>query len=144
MFGLFGKKGREARKSLENLANADLMQAIVYGCIYVAAADGEIEAEEMKRIEGMLANDKKLANFGNELQQILDKAKADFESGGSRIIRMNAERELDDLVNDPEGAETVINFMLTVSEADGEIDAKEMVALERAAKKMGLKLDNYL
>lgn len=62
MFGLkkiFGK-GREARAALGKLENRDLLQAVVYGCFYVAAADGEIEPAELDKIDRLLRNEPKL------------------------------------------------------------------------------------
>jgi tellurite resistance protein TerB len=140
---LFGK-GREARAAVAKLENRDMMQAAVYGCFYVASADGEIEAAELAKVESLLRNNPALSAFGVELSKVIDQAKADFQEGGARIIRMNAERELADLAHDPKSAETVLNFMLTVSEADGEIEDAEMHALERAAGKMNLRLKDYL
>ncbi len=145
MFGkLFGKKGREARQAMAKLENRDLMQAIVYGCFYVSAADGDIEPAELEKIERLLRNEPKLAGFGTELNQCIDKAKSDFNDGGARIIRMNAERELADVAHTPADAETVLNMMLTVAEADGEIEAEETTVLERAAGKLNLRLKDYL
>lgn len=145
MFGkLFGKKGREARQAMAKLENRDLMQAIVYGCFYVAAADGDIEPAELDKIERLLRNEPKLTGFGTELNQCIDKAKSDFNDGGARIIRMNAERELADVAHTPADAETVLNMMLTVAEADGEIEAEETTVLERAASKLNLRLKDYL
>jgi len=146
MFGLkkiFGK-GREARAALGKLENRDLLQAVVYGCFYVAAADGEIEPTELDKIDRLLRNEPKLQGFGAELGNLIDKAKADFNEGGARIIRMNAERELADLAHTPTDAETVINFMLTIAEADGEIEPAEVAVLERAAAKLNLRLKDYL
>ncbi len=57
---------------------------------------------------------------------------------------MNAERELADLAHTPTDAETVINFMLTIAEADGEIEPAEVAVLERAAAKLNLRLKDYL
>lgn len=141
---LFGKKGREARQAMAKIENRDLMQAAVYGVFYVASADGEIEASEVDKIERLLKNSDKLSHFGTELNAIIDKAKADFNEGGARIIRMNAERELADLASAPSDGEIVLNFMLTVAEADGEIEDAEMTVLDRAANKMGLRLKDYL
>lgn len=141
---LFGKKSREARQAMAKLENRDLMQAAVYGVFYVAAADGEIEASEVEKIDRLLRNSPQLQGFGAELGNVIDRAKADFNEGGARIIRMNAERELADLAHDTTNAEVVINFMLTVAEADGEIEPAELVVLERAAAKMNLRIKDYL
>lgn len=145
MFGkFFGKKTREARAAMAKLENRDLMEAAVYGVFYVASADGEIEPSEIEKIDRLLRNSSQLQGFGAELGNVIDRAKNDFNEGGPRIIRMNAERELADLANTPEQAEVVLNFMLTVAEADGEIEPEEVVVLERAAQKMGLRLKDYM
>lgn len=147
MFGLGKKlfgKGRAARAAMAKMENRDLLQAIVYGVFYVASADGDVEPQELDKIDRLLRNEPKLQGFGTELGKLVDKAKADLNEGGPRIIRMNAERELGDLTHSPVDAETVLNFMLTIAEADGEIEDAEIVVLERAAAKMNLRLKDYL
>lgn len=145
MFGkLFGKKGREARAAIGVIQNRDLMQAIVYGAFYVAAADGDLEESEIKKLEKLIANTPQLKGFGPELSNTMDQAEKDFTDGGHRILRQNAEKELKDLAHSPEEAATVLNIMLTIAEADGEIEDAETVVLEKAAKLLGLSLKDYL
>lgn len=145
MFGkFFGKKGREARAAMAVVANRDLMQAVVYGAFYVAAADGELEESELKKTEKLIANCPQLKGFGAELSNTMDRAEKDFVDGGHRILRQNAEKELKDLASSPEEAQTVLNIMLTIAEADGEIEPAELVVLEKAAKLMNLNLKDYL
>jgi len=74
---------------------------------------------------------------------VFDRAKTDFKSG-TRILRQNAEKELGDLAHSPAEALTVLNVMLTVAEADGEIEPAELTALERSAKLLGLNLKDHL
>ncbi|MBN3966280.1 tellurite resistance TerB family protein [Pseudomonas gregormendelii] len=140
---LFGKKAGQARASVAKLANRDLMEAVVYGAIYVAAADGDLEDSELSKIETILSNNPALQGFGAELSNTIDRAKTDFKSG-ARILRQNAEKELGDLAHSPSEALTVLNVMLTVAEADGEIEESEMKALERSAKLLGLNLKDHL
>lgn len=140
---LFGKKSTQARAAVSKLANRDLMEAVVYGSIYVAAGDGELEDSEMAAIETILGNNPALQGFGAELSNTIDRAKTDFKSG-KRILRQNAEKELKDLAHSPDEALTVLNVMLTVAEADGEIEDGEMVCLERSAKLLGLNLKDHL
>lgn len=140
---LFGKKAGQARASVAKLANRDLMEAVVYGAIYVAAADGDLEDSELSKIETILSNNPALQGFGAELSNTIDRAKTDFKSG-ARILRQNAEKELGDLAHSPSEALTVLNVMLTVAEADGEIEESELKALERSAKLLGLNLKDHL
>lgn len=141
---IFGKKGREARAAMAVVQNRDLMQAIVYGAFYVAAADGELEEAEMKKMEKLISNTPQLKGFGAELSNTTDRAEKDFTDGGHRILRQNAEKELKDLAHSPDEAATVLNIMLTIAEADGEIEQAETVVLEKAAKLLGLNLKDYL
>jgi tellurite resistance protein TerB len=53
---LFGKKSGEARQALAVMTNRDLMQASVYGVFYVASADGDIEKEELEKVEKLINN----------------------------------------------------------------------------------------
>ena len=140
---LFGKKSGQARAAVAKLANRDLMEAVVYGSIYVAAAGGDLEESELSKIETILSNNPALQGFGAELSNTIDRAKTDFKSG-PRILRQNAEKELGDLAHSPSEALTVLNVMLTVAEADGEIEESEMKALERSAKLLGLNLKDHL
>jgi tellurite resistance protein TerB len=145
LFGkVFGKKAGEVRAAAAVLTNRDLMQAVVYGSFYVAAADGELEESELKKIESLLENNPSLQGFGAELSNTIDRAKKDFLNGGPRILRQNAEKELKDLAHTPEDALTTLNVMLTVAEADGKIEDEEMVVLEKSAKLMGLNLKDHL
>lgn len=140
---LFGKKSNQARAVVAKLANRDLMEAVVYGSIYVAVADGDLEDSELAKVETILSNNPSLQGFGAELSNTIDRAKTDFKSG-PRILRQNAEKELADLAHSPSEALTVLNVMLTVAEADGEVEESEMKALERSAKLLGLNLKDHL
>lgn len=142
MFG-FGKKAAAARAGMAKMENRDLLQAIVYGSIYVAAADGELETAELDKIEMILSNTPQLQGYGSELSNLVDRAKKDF-AVGMRVLRQNAEQELGDLQHTPKDALTTLNIMITIAEADGDIEPAEMAALERAAKLLGLNLKDHL
>jgi tellurite resistance protein TerB len=147
-FGI-GKKTAQARAAMGKLENRDLMQAIVYGSVYVAAADGELSVAELDKIEMILGNTPQLQGYGAELSNLMDRAKKDFAIS-MRVLRQNAEKELGDLQHSPNDALTVLNIMLTIAESgpkvEGEdpIDKSEMAALERAAKLLGLNLKDHL
>jgi tellurite resistance protein TerB len=54
MFGMFKKKTAAVKVELKKVENRDLMEAIVGGCLLVAAADGEIEKEETAKLDQLL------------------------------------------------------------------------------------------
>ena len=84
---LFGKKSNQARAVVAKLANRDLMEAVVYGSIYVAAADGDLEDSELAKVETILSNNPSLQGFGAELSNTIDRAKTDFKSGHASCVR---------------------------------------------------------
>lgn len=141
---LFGSKGREARAMAARMENRDLLEAIIAGSVLVAAADGELEASELDKIDKLLKTNKQLEHFGTEIPKLLNQFKEQFLEGGIRIIRMNAMREIEDLKHTPKDAETVLNTLLTVAEADGTIEPEEEVILDKIATVLGLRLKDYL
>lgn len=144
MFGLFKSKARQARSSMAKMENKDLLEAVVSLSVLVMAADGELEAAELDKLDKLLKTNDKLAHFGAEITQTLNKFKEQFTEGGIRIIRMNALRELDGIKHNPRDAETVLNTLLTVVESDGEIEEAEMKVLETIARNLGLSLKDFL
>ncbi|WP_230982035.1 hypothetical protein [Pseudomonas sp. Bc-h] len=60
MLGIFGKKFKkasaEATAAMSKNVNRDLMQAVVYGAIFIAAADGDLAEAELKKTEKLIAN----------------------------------------------------------------------------------------
>jgi tellurite resistance protein TerB len=143
MLSMFKRKKREAQAAVAVMTNRDLMQAVVFGAFYVAAADGDLSAAEMAKLEKLISNTPELKGFGPELGNTMDLAEKAFTEGGARILRQRAEKELADLAHSPTDAVTVINIMLTIADEDG-IGAEEMVILEKSAKIMGLNLKDYL
>lgn len=63
---------------------------------------------------------------------------------GFRVGRMNILREIEDIKNDPKEAEEVFVNMLTIAEADGEIEPAEHKVLEEVGRRLGLRVEDYL
>lgn len=141
MFGL-GKKWGGAKAAAKKLENRDLMQAIVGGCLLVAAADGEISKNESAQIDIQIRANKNLAHFGPEItstvNQFTEQLQASF-----RIGRMNILREIRDIKNNPADAEEVFVNMLAVAEGDGEISAPEMKVLAEVGTELGLRVKDF-
>jgi tellurite resistance protein TerB len=52
-------------------------------------------------------------------------------------------REIDDIKNDPKEAEEVFVNMLTIAEADGQIEQEEQKVLEEVGRRLGLRVEDY-
>ncbi|AOR59283.1 tellurite resistance TerB family protein [Pectobacterium brasiliense] len=139
----FGKKVAAAKVELKKVENRDLMEAIVGGCLLVAAADGEIEKEETDKLDKLLRSNPQLGHYGNEITQTISRFTEQLQAG-FRVGRMNILREIDDIKNTPKDAEEVFVNMLTIAEADGEIEPEEQKVLEEVGRRLGLRIEDYL
>lgn len=141
MFGI-GKKLFGAKRAVKKLENRDLMQAIVGGCLLVAAADGEISKNEAAQIDIQIRANKNLEHFGQEITTTVNLFTEQLQAG-FRLGRMNIMREISDIKNNPLDAEEVFVNMITVAEGDGSISADEMKVLAEIGTQLGLRLKDF-
>ena len=141
MFG-FGKRVNKVKQEVKKMENRDLLEAVVGGCLLVAAADGDIEDSEVKKIDSLLRTNKNLAHFGSEITELVGRFSERLQSG-YRVARAEILREIEDIKGDASQKEDVLLNMLTIAEADGEIEEKEHKELETVAQRLGLRLADY-
>ncbi len=141
MFGI-GKKLFGAKRAVKKLENRDLMQAIVGGCLLVAAADGEISKNEAAQIDIQIRANKNLEHFGQEITATVNLFTEQLQAG-FRLGRMNIMREIADIKNNPLDAEEVFVNMITVAEGDGNISPDEMQVLADIGNQLGLRLKDF-
>ncbi|WP_313317466.1 tellurite resistance TerB family protein [Pseudomonas sp.] len=143
MFGkLFGKKFGNAKAELKKVENRDLMQAIVGGCLLVAAADGEISKNEAAQIDIQIRANKNLEHFGQEITATVNLFTEQLQAG-FRLGRMNIMREIADIKNNPLDAEEVFVNMITVAEGDGNISPEELKVLADVGVQLGLRPKDF-
>jgi len=144
MFGkMFGKKASAAKAEIKKFENRDLMEATVGGCLLVAFADGECEDAELKTIESLLRTNKALEGFGHELTDTVNRFTERLKAG-YRVARVEILREIEEIKGDQREKEDVLIAMLTVAEADGEIEEAERKELDVVAQRLGMRLDDFL
>jgi len=143
MFGkLFGKKVQDAKAEMKKVENRDLMEAIVGGSLLVAAADGKIDHEETESLEKLISSNPALEHFGGEIGKTINRFEQLLDAG-FRIGKLKILREIDDIKNNPADAEEVFVNMLTIAEADGDIDAKELDVLKEVGRALGIRLSDF-
>lgn len=140
--GFFSKKLFGAKASVKKLENRDLMQAIVGGCLLVAAADGEISKNESAQVDLQIRANKNLEHFGAEITKQVNLFTEQLQAG-FRLGRMNIMREIRDIKNNPADAEEVFVNMLTVAEGDGDISPEEMKVLIEVGTELGLRPKDF-
>lgn len=141
MFG-FGKKARAAKNEIKKFEKRDLMEATVGGCLLVAFADGDCEDSELKTIDSLLRTNKALEGFGHELTDTINRFTERLKAG-YRVARVEILREIEQVKGDRQEAEDVLITMLTIAEADGEIEAAEQKELDTVAERLGLRISDY-
>lgn len=141
MFGLkkLFNNGAAAAKKVEN---RDLMQAIVGGCLLVAAADGSISADESSQIDRQIRSNKNLEHFGGEITATVNRITEQLQAG-FLLGKMNVLREIEDIKNNAADAEEVFVNMITVAMSDGEVSEGELKVLTEIGNRLGLRLANY-
>lgn len=139
MFGI-GKRLGGLFKTAKKIENRDLMEAIVGGCLLIAAADGEIEKEETNRIERLLRSNENLKHFGTEIAKVVaritDRLETDFYLGRSEVMK-----EIREIAGRDEDVEQVMLNMLAVAKSDGEVEAQERKVFEEIARELGFRVD---
>lgn len=118
------------------------MQAIVGGCLLVAAADGEISKNESAQVDLQIRANKNLEHFGAEITKQVNLFTEQLQAG-FRLGRMNIMREIRDIKNNPADAEEVFVNMLTVAEGDGDISPEEMKVLIEVGTELGLRPKDF-
>lgn len=144
--GFFGnllkKKAAEGKAELKKIENRDLMEAIVGGCLLVAAADGSISDDEMMALDAQIQANESLSHFGSEIGKVMNRFEAQLKSG-FRIGKMKILREIGDIKSNQEDAEEVFVNMITIAESDGEIDKGELDVLKEVGNKLGVRLADF-
>lgn len=140
--GFFSRKASNAKAAVKKLENRDLMQAIVGGCLLVAAADGEISKNESAQVDLQIRANKNLEHFGSEITSQVNLFTEQLQSG-FRLGRMNIMREIAEIKNNPLDAEEVFVNMLTVAEGDGNISEPELKVLVEIGNLLGLRPKDF-
>lgn len=136
---MFGNLFNKAKK----IENKNIMEAIVAGCLLVAAADGSLSADESAKMEKLLnANDLLEAFRGNEINKVVQRysniLEADFGVGQKKMLD-----QIEEIASNPDHCEEVMLAMLAVAKSDGDVSEQEKAALVKVAGALRLRLSDY-
>lgn len=120
--------------------NKDFLEAVCAASALVAAADGDIEESEKRKVLAIVSNH---AQLGKLYQQNVIEATADtmFKRAKDSSGRQQLARELDDIKSRPQGAqmaEDVYLIAVDIALADGEIEPQEKDVLAKIANRLGV------
>lgn len=138
----FGKKARAAKAEIKKFEKRDLMEAVVGGSLLVAFADGTCEEVELKTVDSLLRTDKALEGFGHELTDTINRYTERLKAGYP-VARLEILREIEQVKDDRQEAESVLVTMMTIAASDGKIEPAEQKELDTVADRLGLRLADY-
>lgn len=147
MFSLFKKKltqaATQANAEVKKVENRDFMEAAIGVMILVAAADGEIEATELTKLQKTIETLPELQGFGSEIGKTIDKFTSYFDLG-FKMGKTRIMRELRDVKGSEQDKEDILSLAVVAALADGEIEPAEEAVLTEIAREFGLKLDSFV
>jgi tellurite resistance protein TerB len=120
----------------------DFLEAVCASCALIAAADGDIsDAEVAQTIKAISSNASLSAAFkAPEIERVADTMLK--RAQGGRVGRAGLYKEVEDVANDSELAETVLLSALDVADHGG-ISPQEKLVLGNIAQRLGLNLASY-
>ncbi len=120
----------------------DLMEAICAGAILVAYADGEVEDTELKKLEEIISANEAMGHFTNEIPNTITRyvglMKASKYVGTPKLMK-----EIGDVNGSVDEKIEVFGTVISIAEADGEIDDKEKAVLSSIGRALGLSLSQF-
>ncbi len=147
MFGALKRAmGAGAREvKAEYGENKDFLEAVCAAAALVAAADGDIEESERRKVVSIVQNHPTLSKLyqSNIIEQTADTMfKRAKETSGRQLLA----RELDDIKSRPNGsqmAEDAYLIALDIANADGELEPAEEAVLKKLAARLGVDASKF-
>lgn len=126
------------QKNIGQFKNKKFADASMAICALVAAADGDIDADERKKTAGFIVSNESLKVFSaSDLKEKFDfycnKLEADYDFG-----KIEAIQSLSALKGKPDQARACIQLGIVIGGADGDFDADEKRAIKDACNAVGI------
>ncbi|HDZ53429.1 hypothetical protein LCGC14_0043740 [marine sediment metagenome] len=118
--------------------NRSFMEAVVSGCALVAAADGDISADEKQKMAGFIQRADELKHF--EMRQVIEvfnKAAGDFEFDAA-IGKASALQTIGKIKGKDDQARLLVRVICAIGAADGDFDAAEQAVVREICVDLGL------
>lgn len=147
MFGILKKTFSAATKEVkaEYGQNKDFLEAVLAASALVAAADGDIEESERRKVVSIIAGHPTLSKLyqGHIVEQTADVM---FKRAKDMSGRQQLARELDDIKTregGPQMAEDVYLIALDIAMSDGEMEPAEDAVLKKIAARLGVDASKF-
>lgn len=118
--------------------NSDFMDAVVAGCAMVAAADGDISADEKQKMAAFISRSEELSVFDmTKVIEAFNKIVEGFEFDAA-IGKIEAMKKIGKLRGKEDAARTMVRVCCVIGAADGDFDADERKVVSEICTELGL------
>lgn len=133
----FGELSAGLTTELGKYKNKDVLQAMMAGCAYVAAADGEISPSEKQKMQGLVRNSAITKVYDADtaikiFNEFAGKFAFEFETGKSEALLA-----IGKIKGDAAVARMVIRGCIIIGGADGNFDDHEKAVVREICRELG-------
>ncbi|MFK7890715.1 MAG: TerD family protein [Granulosicoccus sp.] len=142
MFDRLKQTAQQTRSRLATEAlrfkNRSFMEAVVNGCVLVAAADGGIDASEKQKMAGFIERSDELKHFDmREVIDVFQKAAAECESDDV-LGKASALEKIRKVQGKDDQARLLVRVVCAIGAADGDFDTQEKAMVIEIARELAL------
>ena len=119
------------------------MEAVVNGCVLVAAADGSIEASEKQKMAGFIERSDELKHFNmGEVIGVFQNAAAAYETDNV-FGKASALEKVGKVKGNEDQARLLVRVVCAIGAADGDFDTQEKEMVSQIARALGLNPSDF-
>ncbi|TKJ87203.1 Tellurite resistance TerB [Paenibacillus sp. CFBP13512] len=128
---------------VKKFKNKDFLDAIVAGCALVAAADGNISADEKQKMAGYIGRNEQLKVF--EMSLVIARfnhyvENFDFDA---MIGKQEALKAISKFASKPEEGRLIVAVCSAIGSADGDFDTEEQNTVRDIIRTLGLNASEF-
>ncbi len=144
--GFFSK----IKKSIGNLKdqaakfqNADFLDAVLWSCGLIAAADGKIDSNEVETTLAAIQSSPYLSSYKpGDVVESFDRVAKAF-SVSLHLGKIPALQNIKKIAGNKEASETVVAIACAIGSADGDFDDKEKACAAEICKVLGVSKSDF-
>ncbi|OUD14184.1 tellurite resistance TerB family protein [Thioflexithrix psekupsensis] len=130
-------------EGISRFKNKEFMEAVVAGCAFVACANGEVKAEEKRKMAGYIERSEELRVF--DMKDVI-KAFSHYADGFEFdfvIGKGEAMKAIGKLKGKDEASRLLIRVCCAIGMSDGDFDDDEKQAVREMATELGLNPSDF-
>ncbi|CAJ1317695.1 tellurite resistance TerB family protein [Paenibacillus sp. PK4536] len=128
---------------MKKFKNKDFLEAIVAGCALVAAADGNISADEKQKMAGYIGRNEQLKVFDMSLVIARFNHYVENFEFDAIIGKQEALKAISKFKSKPEEGRLLIGVCSAIGSADGDFDPQEQAVVREIATVLGLNASEF-